>query len=125
MRKLLLSICLLLLLIIGVMVYNFSRNLPPLTNSASATQVTPTPAPWQPARLVIPALYIDAPVIAVGATTNGAMAAPVSKAIHSTYWTSVFCTTWGQRLGRVATPSLLAMLIALVAIQLSSGRSAA
>jgi Sortase domain len=100
MRKLLLSICLLLLLIIGVMVYNFSANLPPLTNSAPVTLVTPTPAPWQPARLVIPALHIDAPVMAVGATTNGVMDAPTSKAVHSTYWSSVFWYDLGAAPGQ-------------------------
>src|SRR5260221_3653415 len=61
---------------------------------------TPTPAPWPPGSLYIPSLHIDAPVINVGATSEGAMDAPTSKAIHSMYWTSVFWYDLGAAPGQ-------------------------
>jgi len=97
MRKLTLYICLVILIIFGVMAYNYANNVASTSGDAS---VKPTPAPWQPARLNIPAIHIDAPVMNVGATASGAMDAPTSKAIHSTYWTSVFWYDLGAAPGR-------------------------
>jgi hypothetical protein len=91
MRKLTLYTCLVILVILGVMAYNYANN---------AASGTPAPAPWQPARLNIPALHVDAPVINVGATASGAMDAPTSNAIHSTYWTSVFWYDLGAAPGQ-------------------------
>jgi Sortase domain len=97
MRKLTLYICLVMLIIFGVMAYNYANNVASSNGDAS---VTPTPAPWQPARLNIPAIHIDAPVMYVGATASGAMDSPTSKAIHSTYWTSVFWYDLGAAPGQ-------------------------
>src|SRR5712692_10375393 len=97
MRKLTLYICLVILIIFGVMAYNYANNVASTSGDAS---VKPTPAPWQPARLNIPAIHIDAPVMNVGATASGAMDAPTSNAIHSTYWTSVFWYDLGAAPGQ-------------------------
>ena len=86
MRKLVLFFGLILVIVLGVMAYNYATN----PEGASLLSLTPTPSPWQPAQLRISALHIDAPVINVGATASGVMDAPTSKAIHSPYWTSVF-----------------------------------
>src|SRR5712692_10665206 len=85
MKKFLLFLSLILLIVFGVMAYNYANHIPLSSDPSSST-----PQSWQPARLRIPYLHIDAPVIDVGATASGAMDAPVSKAIHSPYWTSVF-----------------------------------
>src|SRR5258708_33968274 len=95
MKKLVLYGGLIVVAILGIMAYNYALN---ASGGGSGMPTTPTPAPWQPASLHIPALHIDAPVINVGATTGGAMDAPTSKALHSRYWTSVF---WYDR---VAAP---------------------
>src|SRR5713226_5484262 len=97
MRKLTLYICLVILIIFGVMAYNYANNVASTSGDAS---VKPTPAPWQPARLNIPAIHIDAPVMNVGATASGAMDAPTSKALHSVYWTSVFWYDLGAAPGQ-------------------------
>src|SRR5713226_1673955 len=97
MRKLTLYICLVILIIFGVMAYNYANNVASTSGDAS---VKPTPAPWQPARLNIPAIHIDAPVMNVGATASGAMDAPTSQAIHSPYWTSVFWYDLGAAPGQ-------------------------
>ena len=85
MRKLLLYALLLLMIVAAVMAYNIANHAP-----APDAAVTPTPAPWMPGRVRIPALNVDAPVINVGASDRGVMDAPTSKALHSPYWTSVF-----------------------------------
>ncbi len=83
MKKLLLIIGLVFVLAFAVIAYNSANNMGiPDTNTASQ--------PWQPAKLRIPRLHIDAPIINVGATATGAMDAPTSKALHSPYWNSVF-----------------------------------
>src|SRR5438270_13781751 len=62
---------------------------------------TPTvPGTLQPARLRIPNLHVDAPIIYVGQTASGVMDAPVSKAVHSPYWTSVFWYDQGAAAGQ-------------------------
>jgi hypothetical protein len=60
----------------------------------------PVPDTLQPARLRIPNLHVDAPIIYVGQTASGVMDAPVSKAIHSPYWTSVFWYDQGAAPGQ-------------------------
>lgn len=86
MRKLLLYVCLIILIILGVVVYNYNRRVVlPMTTASVASS-----APWQPAQLMIPSLHINASVMSVGATADGKMDAPVSQAINSPYWTSVF-----------------------------------
>src|SRR5437899_3826342 len=97
MKKLLLYMSLLLIVVSGVMIYNYSSHITIPDNSLSAT---PTPAPWFPARLRVPNLHVDAPVINVGATASGAMDAPTSKAINSPYWTSVFWYALGAAPGQ-------------------------
>ncbi len=83
MKKLLLYLCLIVLIVLGVVAYNYNQHVT-LPNVAS------TPAPWQPTHLRIPRMGIDTNVISVGTTPSGQMDAPVSKAINSPYWTSVF-----------------------------------
>ena len=85
MNKVLLFVLLLCLVIFAIFAYNVSNH---VTISASPTTVTSTS--WQPARLRIDALHLDAPVINVGTTADGKMDAPVSNAVNSPYWTSVF-----------------------------------
>lgn len=84
MNKVLLIVALLCLVVFGLFAYNVSNH---VTVPASPTT---TSALWQPARLRIDALHIDAPVMNVGATPDGKMDAPVSKAVNSPYWTSAF-----------------------------------
>jgi hypothetical protein len=54
------------------------------------TIVSTEAQPWQPAKLSIPAIHVDAAVMNVGKTAQGLMDAPVSNAINSPYWTHVF-----------------------------------
>ena len=84
MKKFLLYITLALLVIIGVVVYNFAHRVTVGTIASTEAQ------PWQPAKLSIPAIHVDASVMNVGQTAQGLMDAPVSKAINSPYWTRVF-----------------------------------
>ncbi len=97
MKKLVLYASLILVAILGIMAYNYALNTPLANSNISPT---PTPAPWQPARLNISALHIDASVINVGKTTEGVMDAPTSKAPHSIYWTSVFWYDLGAAPGQ-------------------------
>jgi sortase (surface protein transpeptidase) len=85
MRKLLFYATLLLLVIIGILLYNYTNHVE-LPN----TMRTIKTEPWHPARLSIPRLDIDASVMNVGRTETGLMAAPTSKAVNSPYWSSVF-----------------------------------
>src|ERR1700692_3220805 len=86
-----------LLLIVGIAVLALGRS-----NLAAKFDFSqpPVPASLQPARLRIPNLQIDAPIIYVGQTASGVMDAPVSKAIHSPYWTSVFWYDQGAAPGQ-------------------------
>ncbi len=97
MKKLLLYLSLLLIVVVGVMAYNYTNHVTIANNSPTATS---TLAPWQPAQLRIPSLQINAPVINVGATASGVMDTPLSKAIHSPYWTSVFWYDLGAAPGQ-------------------------
>ncbi|MFL5629547.1 MAG: class F sortase [Ktedonobacteraceae bacterium] len=97
MKKLVLYASLIFVAIVGIMVYNYALNTPLVSSNISPT---PMPAPWQPARLNIPSLHIDASVINVGKTTEGVMDAPTSKAPHSIYWTSVFWYDLGAAPGQ-------------------------
>jgi hypothetical protein len=96
MKNVLLYVVLLVLVAVAIFGYNAA-------NQVTAATVTPTStsAPWQPARLRIDALHINAPVLAVGTTADGKMDAPVSKAINSPYWTSVFWYAPGAAPGQV------------------------
>ncbi len=96
MKKLLLYGSLVLLVVFGVMLINYTAHLP-----SSHTAATPTPSPLQPTRLRIPSLNINAPVINVGTNATGGMDAPTSKAINSPYWTSVFWYAPGAAPGQV------------------------
>lgn len=85
MRKIFLYMALLLLLAIAILFYNYqNRVIIPGTITAA------TGAAWQPAQLRIDNLQINAPVMNVGNTATGQMDAPVSQAIKSPYWSSVF-----------------------------------
>jgi hypothetical protein len=95
MRKLLLYVSLLILVIVGVAIYNYRTHV-----TLPVTLTAPSTLPWQPASLRIPRLSIDAPVMNVGATASGQMDAPVSKALHSPYWTSVFWYDLGAAPGQ-------------------------
>ena len=95
MKKLLLIAGLLLLVAFGIGSYNYVNHIKP-----DGTIATPTPTPWQPVRLRIPHMSVDAPIINVGKTASGAMDAPVSKAINSPYWTSVFWYDLGAAPGQ-------------------------
>lgn len=83
MKNLLLIIGLVLLLSVGVLIYNYNHK---VTLQSSA----PRTVSDQPARLLIPRLNIDAQVMNVGQTASGQMDAPVSQAVNSPYWTRVF-----------------------------------
>jgi hypothetical protein len=98
MKKLLLIAGLLLLLVFGIGSYNYVNHISP--PNIVLTNATPTPAAWQPAQLRIPLMNINAPVINVGKTATGAMDAPVSQAINSPYWTSVFWYDLGAAPGQ-------------------------
>ncbi len=95
MKKLLLFGGLIVLLIIGVVAYNAANHTP---NTITASSVPSEP--WQPARLQIPAIHVDAPIMFVGTTSSGVMDAPVSKAVNSPYWTSVFWYDLGAAPGQ-------------------------
>lgn len=95
MKKILLFGGLIVLLIIGVMAYNAAIHTP-----GTITASTVPTEPWQPARLQIPAIHVVAPVMSVGATSSGVMDAPVSKAINSPYWSSVFWYDQGAAPGQ-------------------------
>src|SRR5579884_4223980 len=95
MKKALLYLGLVLLVVLAVGYYNYANSIISINNSSS----TPT-EPWQQARLSIPRLHINAPVLSVGKTPSGAMDAPVSQAINSPYWTSVFWYNVGPAPGQ-------------------------
>ncbi len=95
MKKILLYISLLAVILFAFMAYNYSIHATPANLS-----VTPTPAPWQPMHLRIPVLQVDAPVMSVGRTSSGVMDAPTSKALNSSYWTSVFWFKLGPAPGQ-------------------------
>lgn len=80
MKKILLYAVLIVLVVFGVMLYNYTHQ------TTGSTQA----AGLQPAQLRIPAIQVDAPVMNVGQTAQGLMDAPVSKALNSPYWTHVF-----------------------------------
>ena len=101
MRNFLLYVCLFLLILVGIAVYNTNSHITIPNPSA-----TPTPAPWQPARLRIPALHVDAPVLNVGLTATGDMDAPVSKAVNSPFWMSVFWYAGGAAPGQTGSAVL-------------------
>lgn len=84
MKKLIATILLVLLVVVGVATWNYSRHITGTIQSGAV------PADWQPSRLQIPALDVNAPVMAVGQTASGVMDAPDSKAYNSPYWTEVF-----------------------------------
>ena len=90
MRNLLVYACLLILLVAGVLVYNYSNHITMNGSNASAA----------PMELRIPRMHVDAPVINVGATASGQMDAPVSNAVNSPYWTSVFWYDLGAAPGQ-------------------------
>lgn len=94
MKKLVVFSSLALLIVLGIMLVNYSRHI------TGDTLLAQTSAPWQPQRLQIPALGIDAAVISVGQTASGAMDAPVSSAYNSPYWTSVFWYNLGAAPGQ-------------------------
>src|SRR5579864_8125264 len=81
MKKLIFVLIVILLGISAVFIYNFTHGV---------SGGTPVDAPWAPARLQIPAIQVDAPVMGVGQTSTGMMDAPVSKAYNSPYWSNVF-----------------------------------
>jgi Sortase domain len=97
MRKLLICILLLLLAFFAVAAYNYSNH---VTQPGDLTSLSPPPSPWQPTQLRIPRIQVNAPVMSVGRTASGAMDAPVSHAIHSPYWTSVFWYAFGAAPGQ-------------------------
>src|SRR5258708_39529920 len=84
MKKFLLYLALLLVVIGGVLFYNYTHNVTVGSITSSA------PQPWQPANVRIPAIQVDTSVMSVGKTAQGLMDAPVSKAVNSPYWTRVF-----------------------------------
>ncbi|HLX57453.1 MAG TPA: class F sortase [Ktedonobacteraceae bacterium] len=91
MKKLLIVLALVLLGFSGILFYNYAHNI---------KGITPARAPRSPARLQIPAIHVDAPVMNVGQTPSGAMDAPVSKAYNSPYWSSVFWYDLGAAPGQ-------------------------
>ena len=95
MKKFLLYLMLVLVLIVGVIVYNVAHHINVGTIASTAQE------PWQPAQLSIPAIHVDAPVMNVGKTSQGLMDAPVSQAINSPYWTHVFWYAPGAAPGQV------------------------
>ncbi len=86
MRNGLLLVLILLVVVMGFFIYNYDNR---VTVSGE-----PVPLADQPSALRIPTLHIDASILSVGTTSTGQMDAPVSKAINSPYWTSVF---WYQK----------------------------
>ncbi|GHO43135.1 class F sortase [Ktedonospora formicarum] len=96
MKKLLFYGGLVLIALFGLLVYNYNQQ----TKQSGAQAYMTNVAPWQPARLRIPNLSLDAPVIGVGSTASGKMDAPTSQAINSPYWTSVFWYELGAAPGQ-------------------------
>ncbi|HEU5230556.1 MAG TPA: class F sortase [Ktedonobacteraceae bacterium] len=90
MRKLLLYLCLVVLIFVGVLAYNYNNHI----------TLAGTPTELQPVRLQIPRLGIDAGIINVGTTASGQMDAPVSQAINSPYWTNAFWYDQGAAPGQ-------------------------
>jgi hypothetical protein len=84
MRKFLLYLILVLVLIVGVVIYNLTHHVSVGTIASTAQE------PWHPVQLSIPAIHVDAPVMNVGKNAQGLMDAPVSQAVNSPYWTHVF-----------------------------------
>ena len=91
MKKLSLLLLLALLLLASVAIYNYVHYV---------TGSSPNTSPEQPARLRVPHLGIDAPVMSVGQTASGEMDAPRSNAHNSPYWTSVFWYKLGAAPGQ-------------------------
>ncbi len=94
MKKILLYAILALLLVVVLVIYNYSQHANVGAITSSAVQ------PWQPMQLRIPAIQVDAPVMDVGQTAQGLMDAPVSKAMNSPYWTHVFWYSPGAAPGQ-------------------------
>jgi hypothetical protein len=74
----------------GVLVYNYNNHITMSGSTASAA----------PVELRIPRMHVDAPVLNVGTTASGQMDAPVSNAVNSPYWTSVFWYDLGAAPGQ-------------------------
>ena len=96
MKKILLYASLFALILVVVMIYNYTSH---ATVPASLTG-TPTPEPWTPVELRIPALQMNTHIMSVGRTSAGVMDAPVSKAYNSPYWTNVFWYELGPAPGQ-------------------------
>ena len=94
MKKLIAILLLVLLIVLSVAIYNYSRH---VTGTILPGM---TPAGWQPAQLQIPALNINAPVMGVGQAADGTMDAPVSNQYNSPYWTNVFWYDLGAAPGQ-------------------------
>jgi hypothetical protein len=94
MKKFIAIIALVLLIVLGVTYFNYTRHV------AGTIQSGSVPLPWQPTQLQIPALSINAPVMSVGQTSSGEMDAPISQAYNSPYWTSVFWYNQGAAPGQ-------------------------
>lgn len=84
MKKILPYIILALVIVIGLVIYNFAHH------TSAGTIASASVEPWQPAHLRIPAIHVDADVMNVGKNAQGLMDAPTSQAINSPYWTHVF-----------------------------------
>jgi hypothetical protein len=84
MRKIFIYVILALIVVIGVVIYNFAHRVTVASIASTEAQ------PWQPKQLSIPAIGVDASVMSVGKTAQGLMDAPVSQAHNSPYWTHVF-----------------------------------
>ena len=96
MKKFLLYTSLFVVILFVVMVYNYASH----ASMPANLSATPTPALWKPAQLRIPALQIDTHIMSVGRTSSGVMDAPVSNALNSPYWTSVFWYELGPAPGQ-------------------------
>ncbi len=96
MKKFLLYTGLFALILVVVMIYNYSSH----ATIPAVLLATPTPAPWKPVQLRVPALQIDTHIMSVGKTSTGVMDAPVSNALNSPYWTSVFWYELGPAPGQ-------------------------
>ncbi len=94
MKKIKFYALLVLLVVAGLVIYNYTRQ------PAVATINSLAPEPWQPAHLAIPAIKVDADVMNVGRTAQGLMDAPVSQAVKSPYWTHVFWYAPGSAPGQ-------------------------
>lgn len=94
MKKLSLLLLLAFLILASVAIYNYVHN---VTGNQT---LSPTSSAGKPARLRVPRLGVDAPVMSVGQTASGAMDAPTSTAYNSPYWTSVFWYKLGAEPGQ-------------------------